>query len=48
MSGRTWIEVGYYQRIEASEIVFNTNDWLNVEVTTRRRAFSAGFNRGFK
>lgn len=42
------VEVGYYQRIEASEIVFNTNDWLNVEVTTRRRAFSAGFNRGFK
>lgn len=28
------VEVGYYQRIEASEIVFNTNDWLNVEVTT--------------
>jgi len=42
------VEIGYYQRIERSTIYLNSNDWLYIDATTRPRAFSAGFNHGFK
>ena len=31
-----------------STIYLNSNDWLYIDATTRPRAFSAGFNHGFK
>ncbi len=42
------VEVGFYQKMDAETIFFNMNDSLDIDVIPRKRAFSSGFNHGFK
>lgn len=42
------VEIGFFQQIEPEKLFFPTSDSLEIDVIQRPRAFSAGFNHGFK